>query len=148
VRIAFRHQPLAIHNHAREAAKAAMAAHAQGKFWEMHDKLFANQQRLDRASLDRYAGEIGLDLARYSRDMKSNKQEDLIDEDSWRGNRFGADTTPTLFINGQTVRGAYPFESLKPLIDAELRRADELLKQGTPLPKLYEAMLSSIEKKR
>ena len=65
VRIAFRHQPLPFHNHAMEAAEAAMAANAQGKFWPMHDKLFANQQALDRASLEKYAGEIGLNVAKF-----------------------------------------------------------------------------------
>src|SRR2546430_13618732 len=64
VKIVFRHQPLPFHNNARFAAEAAMAAHDQGKFWEMHDKLFANQQALDRPSLERYASEIDRKITR------------------------------------------------------------------------------------
>ena len=59
------HQPLPFHDHAREAAEAAQAAHAQGKFWAMHDKLFENNKALDRASLDTYAKAVGLDMARF-----------------------------------------------------------------------------------
>ena len=63
-----------------------MAAHAQGKFWEMHDKLFANQQALDRASLEKYAQEIGLNMGRYKADMEGHKHKANIEADSKRGN--------------------------------------------------------------
>ena len=64
-----------------EAAEAAMAANAQGKFWQMHDKLFGNQQALDRPSLDKYAQEIGLNMAKFKADMESHKYKEQILED-------------------------------------------------------------------
>src|SRR5206468_11984535 len=106
VRIVWRDQPLPFHNHAVEAAEAARAAHAQGKFWQMHDKLFANQQKLDRADLDGYAKEIGLDMAKYTADMNSHKHKDAIEADSKAGTGFGAGGTPTLFVNGRKLVGA------------------------------------------
>ncbi len=145
MRIAFRNQPLPFHDHAREAAEAAMAANAQGKFWAMHDKLFQNQQKLDRASLDRYAGEIGLNMAKYKAAMDKHLYKDQIDADSKRGNEVGANGTPTLFINGQTITGAQPFDNFKVVIDKELKHADELLQGGTALPKLYDTILASIK---
>jgi protein-disulfide isomerase len=144
VRLAFRHQPLAFHAHAMEAAEASMAAHAQGKFWEMHDKLFANQQALDRAALDRYAKEIGLDLQRYKADMDGHKHRDAIQADSRRGQEVGASGTPTFFINGQQLGGARSLASFRVIIDAELKKAKELLKQGIKPDKIYEESLSRL----
>jgi len=144
VRIAFRHQPLPFHNHAMEAAEASMAAHAQGKFWQMHDKMFANQQALDRPALDKYAEEIGLNMGRYKADMDGHKHKANIEADSKAGNAVGANGTPAFFINGVSVSGAQPFEAFKAVIDKELPKADALLKAGTPLDKLYEKILSSL----
>ncbi len=115
-----------------------MAANAQGKFWQMHDKLFENQQALDRASIDKYAQEIGLNMARFKADMDGHKQKDQIDTDSKRGNEVGANGTPMFFINGRPLSGAQPFESFKAIIDEELKHADELLKKGTAPDKLYD----------
>ncbi len=122
-----------------------MAAQAQGKFWQMHDKLFQNQQKLSRADLDRYAEEIGLNMAKYKAAMDKHLYKSEIDADSKRGNEVGANGTPTLFINGQTITGAQPFDSFKVVIDKELKHADELLHSGTPLPKLYDTILASIK---
>lgn len=144
VRLAFRHQPLSFHAHAMEAAEASMAAHAQGKFWEMHDKLFANQQALDRASLDRYAKEIGLDLKRYQADMDGHKHRDSIQADSRRGQEVGASGTPTFFINGQQLGGARSLASFRNVIDAELKKAKDLLKQGIKPEKIYDESLSRL----
>src|SRR5205823_92197 len=73
VRIAFKHNPLPIHSQALLAAQAALAAAEQGKFWEMHDQLFAHPQALDRPAIERYAAAIGLDLARFKADLDSGK---------------------------------------------------------------------------
>ena len=123
VRIAWKNQPLPFHQNAKPAAMAAMAAHEQGKFWQMHDKLFSNQQSLDRASLDKYAQEIGLDMAKYKAAMDSNKFDQVIAADSAEGMKVGANGTPTFFINGRQVVGAQPFESFKTVIDEELKKA-------------------------
>ena len=124
-----------------------MAANAQGKFWQMHDKLFGNQQALDRPSLDKYAEEIGLNMAKYKAAMDQHLYKDQIDKDSKEGTANGASGTPAFFINGQFLSGAQPFESFKKAIDEELKKADELVKKGTPMDKLYQAELDALPKK-
>ena len=126
-----------------EAAEAAMAANAQGKFWQMHDKLFENQQALDRPSLDKYAQEVGLNMAKYKAAMEQHLYNSKIESDSKRGTAVGANGTPTFFINGQLLSGAQPFPAFKSVIDAEIKHADELIKKGTPMDKLYDAELAS-----
>jgi len=129
-----------------EAAEAAMAANAQGKFWQMHDKLFANQQALDRPSLDKYAQDIGLNMAKYKAAMDQHLYKQQIDDDSKAGTAVGASGTPAFFINGQSLSGAQPFDSFKKVIDAELAKANELVKKGTPMDKLYDAQLAALPK--
>jgi protein-disulfide isomerase len=123
VKIAFKHQPLSFHANAKPAAMASMAAHEQGKFWEYHDKLFANQRALDRASLERYAQELGLNMAKFKAALDSNKFEAQVTADSQEGMRLGANGTPTFFINGRQIVGAVPFDSFKSIIDDELSKA-------------------------
>ena len=122
VKIAFKNQPLPFHNNARGAAAAGLAANEQGKFWEMHDKMFANQQALDRASLEKYASELGLDMGKFKAALDSNKFESVIAADSAEGAKVGANGTPTFFINGRQVVGAQPIESFKTIIDDELAK--------------------------
>jgi len=122
VRVAFKNQPLPFHQHARLAAQAAMAANEQGKFWEYHDKLFANQQALDRSSLERYAQEVGLDMGRFRSALDSNKFEAQISADAAEGSRLGASGTPTFYINGRQLVGAQPYASFKQIIDEELSK--------------------------
>jgi protein-disulfide isomerase len=123
LRVAFKHQPLANHPNAKPAATASLAAHEQGKFWEFHDKLFANQAALDRASLERYAQELGLDMAKFKAAMDSNKFEAHISADSAQGSQIGAGGTPTFFVNGRKIVGAKPIEVFRKMIDEELRKA-------------------------
>jgi protein-disulfide isomerase len=123
VRIIFRNQPLPFHNNAKPAAQAALAAHAQGKFWEMHDKLFANQKALEQADLEKYAQELGLNMAKFKADMESDKVKAKIAADMAAGSSVGANGTPTFFINGRTLVGAQPFEAFKKVIDEELKKA-------------------------
>ena len=129
-----------------EAAEAAMAANAQGKFWQMHDKMFANQQGLDRASLDKYAQEIGLNMAKYKAAMDQHLYKQQIEDDSKAGAAVGANGTPAFFINGQSLSGAQPFDAFKKVIDAELAKANELTKKGTAMDKLYDAELAALPK--
>jgi protein-disulfide isomerase len=121
-----------------------MAANAQGKFWEMHDKMFANQQKLERADLEKYAQEIGLNMSKFKSDMDGHKYKDQIDADSKRGTEVGAQGTPTLFINGRQLVGAQPFDSFKPIIEEEIKKADGLLKKGTSMKDLYEEILKQL----
>jgi protein-disulfide isomerase len=123
LRVAFKHQPLANHENAKPAATASLAAHEQGKFWEMHDKMFANQTALDRASLERYAQELGLDMAKFKAAMDSKKFEEHISADSSQGSQIGAGGTPTFFVNGRKIVGAKPIEVFRKMIDEELRKS-------------------------
>ncbi|MBZ4416433.1 thioredoxin domain-containing protein [Myxococcus sp. RHSTA-1-4] len=142
VRVVFRHQPLPFHANAKLAAEASMAAHEQGKFWEMHDKLFSNQKALDRASLEKYAQELGLNVGKFKAALDSGKFKAKVEADMAAGSAVGANGTPTFFINGREFVGAQPFESFKKLIDEEIGKADELLKSGTTPEELYGKLLA------
>jgi len=100
-----------------------MAANAQGKFWQMHDKLFGNQQALDRASLEKYAGEIGLNVGKFKSDLDGGKFKQSVTSDVQYANSLGGGMgTPTFFINGRKVSGAMPFDSFAAIIDDELKK--------------------------
>ncbi|MBM7117499.1 DsbA family protein [Archangium primigenium] len=141
VRVMFRHQPLPFHPNAKPAAVASMAAHEQGKFWEYHDKLFANQKALDRASLEKYAQELGLNMGQFKAAMDSGKLGDKVEADSAAGNAVGANGTPTFFINGREIVGAQPFDNFKRIIEEEKARADKLLAAGTKPADLYARLI-------
>ena len=130
VKVAFKHQPLSFHPNAKPAAMAAMAANEQGKFWEYHDKLFANQRALDRASLERYAQELGLNMPKFKAALDSNKYEAQVTADSQEGMRLGANGTPTFFINGRKLVGAVPFDSFKTIIDDELSKSGKVARDA------------------
>ena len=103
--VAFKHQPLPFHNNAEPAAMAAEAAHEQGKFWEMHDKLFANQQALDRPNLEKYAQELGLDMGQVQGGAGQRQAQGRSSRrDKAQASQFGATGTPTFFINGRKLR--------------------------------------------
>jgi protein-disulfide isomerase len=137
VQLAFRHNPLPFHNNAMIASEAAESAREQGKFWQMHDKLFANQGALDRPNLEKYAQEIGLDMGKFKADLDKEKYKDRIKKDMDDAANFGARGTPNFFINGRNFRGAQPIEAFKSVIDEELKKADEKLKSGVSRGQLY-----------
>jgi protein-disulfide isomerase len=123
VRIVFRHQPLPFHPNALPAAKATMAANKQGKFWEMHDKLFENQTALGTAPYERFAQEIGLDVPRFKRAYETAKYRARVEEDQKQAVALGIGGTPTMVVNGERVVGAQPYESLKTILDRKLAEA-------------------------
>ena len=141
VRVVFRHQPLSFHANAKPAAEASMAAHEQGKFWEYHDKLFSNQRALDRASLERYAEELKLDMGKFRSALDSGKFRAKVEADAAAGAAVGANGTPTFFVNGRELVGAQPFDSFKKVIDEEMARADKLLAAGTKADDLYAKLI-------
>ncbi|HXJ20272.1 MAG TPA: thioredoxin domain-containing protein [Polyangia bacterium] len=121
IRIVFKQFPLPFHDKAHLAAEAALAAKDQGKFWQMHDKMFANQQALDRASLERYAQELGLDMAKFKAALDSGKYKDKVDAEDREGAAVGVTGTPTFFVNGTRLVGAQPIDAFKAVIDKELK---------------------------
>ena len=142
VRLCFKHNPLFFHKDAKPAAEAALAAGAQGKFWQMHDKLFANQRQLKRADLEKYAQELGLDMAKFKKALDTNVYANVIKADQAQAMRFGARGTPSFFINGRRLIGAQPFFQFKKIIDQELARANSQVKKGTPMDRLYSTLIA------
>jgi len=130
VRIVWKHQPLSFHPNALPAAEAAEAAREQGKFWQMHDLMFANQQQLSPTSYEAWARQIGLDAGKFKASIESHRNKSRIEEDSRLGNSVGANGTPTLFVNCRQVVGAQPYERFQALVGEEIRKADELAKKG------------------
>jgi protein-disulfide isomerase len=119
MRFVFRNFPLTtIHPHAERAAEAAEAAGAQGKFWEMHDLLYENQQALEDEDLMKYAAWAGLDINRFVRDMREGRYLNRIREDFLSGTRSGVNGTPTFFINGFRHDGSLDLVSLTAAIEA------------------------------
>lgn len=102
--IAYRHYPLPQHAYAEKAARAAQAAANQGKFWEMHDELFANQETLSDQTLSEIVKKLELDETTFNQDLESKEIKDMIAEDIAAGNRFGVNSTPTFFLNGQKIK--------------------------------------------
>lgn len=101
VRFVYKFMPLAMHPHSEIAARAAIAAQAQGKFWEMHHELFANAARLEDSDLRGYARAIGLDVDRFVADMSSPKTTARLAADSQLAEELGVNATPTIFVNGR-----------------------------------------------
>ncbi|MDB5290625.1 MAG: bdbD [Phycisphaerales bacterium] len=123
VRQVFRHFPLTqIHPHAERAAEASEAAAAQGRFWEMHDMLYENQDALDDYDLMRYAQALGLDTRRFRAELLRGLYAPRVREDFLSGIRSGVNGTPTFFINGRRHDGPWDFDSLMAAIEPELAR--------------------------
>jgi protein-disulfide isomerase len=119
VRLVFMHYPLTeSHQRAMPAARASVAAGRQGKFWEMHDLLFENRGALSDEDFERYARQIGLDVERFQRDMRSEESRRAVERDRALGRQVGVTGTPTLFVNGRRFRG--PLRSLPAYIQEEL----------------------------
>jgi Na+/H+ antiporter NhaA len=113
LRFVWRHLPLSdVHPHAQMAAEAAEAAGAQGAFWEMHDLLLANQEKLQPTDLLRYADELGLDGQRFHEDVKRHVAAARVAQDVESADLSGVSGTPTFFINGQRHYGAYDVDTL------------------------------------
>jgi protein-disulfide isomerase len=113
LRSVFRNFPLGeIHPHAVQAAETAEAAAAQGRFWEMHDRLYENQQRLDTSDLLSHAQSLGLDVTRVQAELEEHAYERRIRNDFVSGVRSGVNGTPTFFINGVRHNGSYDLETL------------------------------------
>lgn len=115
LRVVYKNRPLPMHDKARAAARAALAADEQGAFWAFHDGLF-DGGALDRASLETRAADLGLDVDRFREAMGSSRVEARIHEDEREAGRLDVKGTPTMFVNGRRVTGAQPIETLRALV--------------------------------
>ena len=121
LRFVFRHLPLAdVHDHAELAAEASEAAAEQGRFWELHDLLFAHQDALIFPDLVRYAGELGLDVERFRHDLTSRRHGTRIARDVHGADASGAVGTPTMFVNGRRYQGSHDIDAIAAAIEREL----------------------------
>jgi protein-disulfide isomerase len=122
VKLIFKQYPLEIHSQAALAADAAIAAQKQGKFWALHDAMFANRDDLSRNNLLVLAKQTGLDVNRFETDLDSTEVRETVVRDVQDGNRAGVEGTPTIFINGQKYNGPITVETLRPILDSALKQ--------------------------
>jgi protein-disulfide isomerase len=121
VKLIYKQFPLSMHPHAPLAAAASLAANQQGKFWQMHDALFKNFRKLSRENILALAKEIGLDMDKFTADLDSPKYQAVIKKDLADGETAGVYGTPSFFVNGKHYNGPLSLESIKPILDAELK---------------------------
>ena len=120
VTIVFRHFPLPMHDRAHRAAEASECANEQGKFWEYHDQLFANQRAMTEENLASYAENVKIDAAKFNECLTSGRHVATVEQDMKEGAAAGMSGTPGFFINGVFLGGAMPIEQFSEVIDAEL----------------------------
>ena len=124
MRLVWKDFPLTqIHPQAFVAAQAGNCAREQGKFWEYHDRLFANQQALQPDLLKKYAAEVGMDAAKFNQCLDSSKYEAKVQDALGAGTKLGITSTPMVYVNGRMINGAQPIEVFTGIIDDELARA-------------------------
>ena len=129
VRLVWKALPLAFHEHSGLAAEAALAAQEQGKFWQMHDRLFQNQKALDIVALEEHARALGLDVPRFRKALDEKRYFAEVEEDMLVAKEANITGTPAFLVNGKQIMGAQPLSAFKRIVDEELARA-----KGLPVP--------------
>ena len=124
----WKHNPLDFHQDAPLAHMASVAASNQGKFWEYHDKIFANQTKIKRDDLLQYARDLDLDMQKFEADLLDLDNKKVIDADKAEAGSLQATGTPAFFVNGRFLSGAKPFEEFAEVIN------EELTKKKIPIP--------------
>ncbi len=126
VKFVYMHYPLDFHINAQKSGEAAECANRQGKFWEYHDLLFKNSQSdgsgLDLISLNKYAVEIGLNMARFNQCLNNGETAEIVKADMEAGKKAGVTGTPGFNINKKLVSGAQPFASFQKILDEALKK--------------------------
>jgi protein-disulfide isomerase len=121
VRLVYRDFPLPMHPRAPKAAEAAHCAGDQGKYWEMHERLFANPTKLEVGDLKGYGKDVGLDAGKFEKCLDSGEKAKVVESHRKAGEDAGVSGTPAFFINGRLISGAQPAEAFKAIIDEELK---------------------------
>jgi protein-disulfide isomerase len=121
VKLIYKQFPLPMHPHAPLAAEASLAANEQGKFWEMHDLMFANFRKLSRENMLEWAKQIGLDVDKFKADLDSGKFRAKVKKDEADGEAAGVYGTPAFFIDGKLYNGPMTMDAVKPILEAELK---------------------------
>jgi len=122
VKLVFKQYPLDMHSQAALAAAAALAAHRQGKFWPLHDAMYADRTHLSRTTILAMAGAVGLDTKRFEQDWDSPAVKQALAREEAEGDKAGVEATPTVFIDGQKYNGSLDLDAIRPIIEAELKR--------------------------
>jgi protein-disulfide isomerase len=123
VRLVYRDYPLNFHPRAQKASEAALCAGDQGKYWDMHAKLFANTRALDVPQLKQHAKDLGLEPSKFDQCLDKGDKTKIVEASKKAGDEAGVTGTPAFFVNGRPLSGAVPFEKFKQIIDHELKVA-------------------------
>jgi protein-disulfide isomerase len=121
VKLVFKQFPLEDHSQAALAAEASLAAQAQGKFWELHDKMYANFRQINRARIFVWATEAGLDMNRFRADIDAHKYAARVHSEEQEGEVAGVEGTPTFFIDGKRFNGVFELKAIAPIVMDELK---------------------------
>ncbi len=121
VKLVFKEFPLDTHSQAALAAAAAIAAHRQGKFWELHDAMFEHRRDLTLDNIRSLAHNAGLDMKRFDADLPSEDIKKAVIKDMEDGDKAGVEGTPSVYINGKKYNGSLELPAIKTIIDAELK---------------------------
>ncbi len=122
IKLVYRDFPLPMHPKAPKAAEASHCAESQGKYWEMHDKMFAADGKIEVPDLKKYAREVGMDGDKFDKCLDGGEMAKAVKEHQDAGSKLGVTGTPAFFINGRALTGAQPIEEFKAIIDAELAK--------------------------
>lgn len=137
VRIVFRQFPLQMHPGAEPAARASIAAQEQGRFWAMHDRLFAERHASGSDRLVELAGELGLDEAKFRATLEAEATAQRVRDEQAKGREIGVRSTPNFFINGRRIEGALKPDALRELVDLERQQAQQLVDAGGKREEIY-----------
>lgn len=121
VKLVFKQFPLDDHSQAALAAEASLAAQAQGKFWQLHDKMYANFREINRTRILAWATEAGLDMNRFRTELDAHKYAARVHSEEQEGEVAGVEGTPTFFINGKRFNGVFELSAIAPIIADELK---------------------------
>lgn len=137
IRLVLKHNPLPFHSHAFLAARATLAADRQGKFWPYYEALHEHGAKLSEKILFETATKVGLDLDAFSKAMSSARDDHRIEADVELAMNLGVNGTPAYFINGRPLEGAVPLLTFRLIVEEELERAQQLLREGVAPEALY-----------